>query len=168
MKTISLHSALTLLLLCLLSVALAHGHDEGEAMDVSGGEMGHNTTPNPSNATDSGPPSYFRHTEYSGLMLAHIVLMSVGWIFILPIGMFVQETARYFSNISNRSNALYCSIYPDFPHPIRFPCHKWIWSFTRYNLQRQHLRSVPKQCSSQAWVDVGLGYLRADFHGLDQ
>lgn len=33
------------------------------------------------------PHTYFTYPDYSGLMIAHIVLMTVGWLFVLPIGM---------------------------------------------------------------------------------
>jgi len=95
MKLSTLHRGfpLVLILLSIASIALAHGHDENEAMDMAGGEMSHTEASRPiisaiSNSTDPGPPSYFRPTEHSGLMLAHIVLMSIGWIFILPLGEF--------------------------------------------------------------------------------
>lgn len=38
-------------------------------------------------ATSSVPDSYFTYSDYSGLMMAHIILMTVGWLFVLPIGM---------------------------------------------------------------------------------
>jgi len=40
-----------------------------------------------SNATAAVPISYFRHAGYSYLILAHIVLMAIGWVFVLPMGM---------------------------------------------------------------------------------
>jgi hypothetical protein len=81
----------TILLFGLASLALAHGHDDGEMLS-SGGDSGLNEAAHTASfidpdSPDMGPPNYFRHSEHSGLMLAHIVLMSVGWIFILPLGM---------------------------------------------------------------------------------
>jgi protein-S-isoprenylcysteine O-methyltransferase Ste14 len=71
----------------LVSVTLAHGHDEDASMEMSSG-MNISEVPRPHiyNITDMGPPSYFRHPEYSGLMLLHIVLMTMAWIFVLPLG----------------------------------------------------------------------------------
>lgn len=40
-----------------------------------------------SNATLAVPPSYFRHPEHSHLILAHIALVTIAWVFVLPIGM---------------------------------------------------------------------------------
>lgn len=71
-------------LLDLASVALAHGHDEDAAMDVSSGMT--LTEAHISNSSVLGLPSYFRHNENSGLVLAHIVLMSIAWVFVLPLG----------------------------------------------------------------------------------
>jgi len=77
-------------LLSLLPLAIAHGHDgDGEtAMDMS---MGEAFVPRPTihaNLTPdvSGPPSYFQYGEHSGLMVAHIVLMTIAWVFVLPVG----------------------------------------------------------------------------------
>jgi hypothetical protein len=75
-------------LLDLLSVALAHSHDEDASMKMGTGMNLSEVSPlHIYNSTEMGPPSYFRHTEYSGLMLLHIVLMSTAWIFVLPLGM---------------------------------------------------------------------------------
>jgi hypothetical protein len=74
-------------LLDLASVALAHGHDEDASMEMSSGmNVSEVARPHIFNSTEMGPPSYFRHPEYSGLMVAHIVLMSIAWIFVLPLG----------------------------------------------------------------------------------
>ncbi|KFY33191.1 hypothetical protein V495_08345 [Pseudogymnoascus sp. VKM F-4514 (FW-929)] len=44
----------------------------------------------PSNATHSVPPSYFRHPEYPNLILAHIALMTIAWVFVLPIAVMLS------------------------------------------------------------------------------
>ncbi len=78
------------MLLDLVSVALAHGHDENARMEMSNCmNISEVACPHSSifNSTETGSPSYFRHPEYSGLMLLHIVLMSIAWIFVLPLGM---------------------------------------------------------------------------------
>jgi len=75
-------------LLDLVSVTLAHGHDEDASMEMSTGmNLSEVSTSYIYNSTEMGPPSYFRHSECSGLILLHIVLMSVAWIFVLPLGM---------------------------------------------------------------------------------
>ena len=79
------------LLLELVPLALAHGHDghDGMSMDMamSSSHTTDNTTASPPMTSPTEPPlpSYFSHPEYSGLILAHIVLMTIGWLFILPI-----------------------------------------------------------------------------------
>jgi hypothetical protein len=74
-------------LLDLVSVALAHGHDEDASMEMNTCmNLSEVSPPHIYNSTEMGPPSYFRHSEYSGLILLHIVLMSIAWIFVLPLG----------------------------------------------------------------------------------
>jgi len=68
-------------LLLLASRAVAHGHDE--AMNM--------VTPSlptvVSNSTlPTEPESYFQYGEHTGLLAAHILLMTISWVFILPIG----------------------------------------------------------------------------------
>jgi hypothetical protein len=67
-------------LLGLLPLAVAHGHDEGmnKAMERP-------TIPTESDSAVADPTSYFRYGEHSSLMVGHIVLMTIGWVFVLPI-----------------------------------------------------------------------------------
>ena|ERR1700722_18091272 len=78
----------------LLDLALAHGHDGDVTMDMSGGmdqpDILRPTISASSSSAVVGPPSYFRHAEYSELMLTHIVLMSVAWVFLLPLSMILH------------------------------------------------------------------------------
>ena len=39
-----------------------------------------------SNSTLSSPGSYFSYSEYSGILLSHIIIMTIAWAFILPVG----------------------------------------------------------------------------------
>jgi hypothetical protein len=74
-------------LLDLVSTAFGHGH-EGIGTTETDSMMNHAEMARPtiSNLEVIGLPSYFRHHPYSGLMLAHIVVMSITWIFVLPLG----------------------------------------------------------------------------------
>lgn len=63
-------------LLGLLSVVAAHGHDEH--INVTA-EV---TSP----ASDAAPESYFQYGQYSTWILAHIAIMTLAWVFILPVG----------------------------------------------------------------------------------
>jgi Domain of unknown function (DUF2427) len=78
------------LLLELASRVLAYSHDGDErmGMDNSSDQI---DVLRPTimllNSTNVGIQSYFRHSEHSALILAHIVIMSIGWIFVLPLGM---------------------------------------------------------------------------------
>lgn len=79
-----------LLLLGLLNVGLVCAHNNGEAPDISsdvsiGGVAA--TTPSKAIATGGATElSYFRYQEHSHLMVAHIVLMTLAWVFVLPLG----------------------------------------------------------------------------------
>lgn len=75
-------------LLELLPLVVAHGHDEngtdlGEmnAASVSATAAAHNAA-----EAVEALPSYFWHPEHAGLMYAHIALMILGWVVVLPVG----------------------------------------------------------------------------------
>jgi hypothetical protein len=72
------------LLLALASVTVAHGHDEDMEMSASMPEMLRPTLAASSNVP--APNTYFNYGEHAGLMTAHILLMTISWVFILPIG----------------------------------------------------------------------------------
>jgi hypothetical protein len=78
-----------LVLLGLLPLASAHGDDEGDAamnMDMGDSSVERPTIPSISNSTSSEPVSYFQYGGPTGLMVAHIALMTLGWVFVLPVG----------------------------------------------------------------------------------
>lgn len=68
--------------------AIAHGGDHhGGAADMDM-DMG---------ADDSAdkleyPPSYFDHADHKAFIYAHIVLMTLSWVFALPVGMADPES----------------------------------------------------------------------------
>lgn len=77
-------------LLCVVAAALplvaAHGHDEpatAMAMNASPEHVAPQDQPLPD---DWAIGSYYEHPEYSGWMTAHIVLMIVAWMIVLPVG----------------------------------------------------------------------------------
>ncbi len=74
----------------LVSVVVAHSHDEDMIMDI-----GESATPMQTfaslkssvNATVLAKPgTYFQYGPHSALLTAHIFLMTISWVFILPIG----------------------------------------------------------------------------------
>jgi hypothetical protein len=88
----------SLVLLGLAPATRAHG-DDGDmnmetGIETAGMAPPSNATMMGSNSTAPLLPSYFRHPEYSSLMLAHIVLMSLAWIFVLPLGEFLHIFSR--------------------------------------------------------------------------
>lgn len=76
-------------LLGLLPLAFSHGREShgGDSVGMFGGAF-HvaSVSNNTMNSMESMQTSYFSHPEFSGLMLAHIVSMTIAWFFILPIG----------------------------------------------------------------------------------
>lgn len=68
------------LLLGHISTVLAHG---GEDMSANAALSQPELTLS-SNFT--GPATHFQYGEQSTLMMAHIVLMTAGWVFVLPVG----------------------------------------------------------------------------------
>ncbi len=79
-----------------LPAVFAHGGGE-DAMsmdnneDMSGHGMGgEDPKPDP----DSYPPTYFAHPEHVATIYAHIGIMIVGWVFVLPTGMWIVPTLQ--------------------------------------------------------------------------
>ncbi|KAG0647157.1 hypothetical protein D0Z07_7112 [Hyphodiscus hymeniophilus] len=83
---------LTLLLGC-ISPVVAHGQDEHGSMTM---EMADATAAAASGTMMAEPASYFQLTEHTGLMFAHILLMTIGWVFVLPISVMLSiSRSRY-------------------------------------------------------------------------
>ena len=90
-------SASALLLTAVLA-SRAHAHSDaaatgmgmGMGMDMDGdgdmdtgmGEAGHEQS------ASQYPPTYFAHPGHVGVIYAHIALMVLAWVFVLPIGMY--------------------------------------------------------------------------------
>lgn len=89
------------LLLATLSVVLAHDHD-GHAGDHADEPANVESAPNSVSAASmtsggASPQSYFTYPALRGLMLGHIVLMTIAWFFVLPIGKHISMQ-RLFSS----------------------------------------------------------------------
>jgi hypothetical protein len=68
-----------ILLLGVISIASAHGHDEtNPTMGQPSAAM--------ANTEIAESQTYFHHDAYAGFMTAHIILMTIGWVFMLPVG----------------------------------------------------------------------------------
>jgi hypothetical protein len=76
-------------LLQLASVVAGHGDDGHSSMSMDIGDMNNGTAPslkpNPF-AYLYDLPSYAGLSAHRGLILAHVVLMVVAWVFVLPLG----------------------------------------------------------------------------------
>ena len=75
-------------LLVVIHAVLAHTHDGAMEMAAAPSVQSQftNTTISGNMTLHSMPQSYFAYTDHAGLMMAHIVFMTVGWLFVLPIG----------------------------------------------------------------------------------
>ncbi len=77
-------------LLGLTSAVVAHGHDEDMIIDIGGAAIPRPTLPSlkstPNATVLATPDTYFRYNANSALLTAHILLMVISWVFILPIG----------------------------------------------------------------------------------
>ena len=78
-------------LLGVVNAVLAHGHEPSTGMEVDAGHGAQShfvnvTSPSNMTATPSAQ-SYFAYSDHSALMLAHISIMIVAWVFVLPCGM---------------------------------------------------------------------------------
>ncbi|KAI1136340.1 hypothetical protein F5Y05DRAFT_415111 [Hypoxylon sp. FL0543] len=75
-----------------LPAVLAHGHDDEGTMDMDMDMSKEEPKPDP----DSYPPTYFSHPEHVVEIYAHIALMVVSWVIMLPIAvMFSIARSRY-------------------------------------------------------------------------
>lgn len=81
-----------LLFLALLPIVFAHGDSQDMGKMNMGIDHDSNTTQSPKH--QDYPNTYFAHFEHSGVIYAHISLMVISWVFILPIGKFTSAT-RY-------------------------------------------------------------------------
>jgi len=63
----------------LVPAALAHGDEKGHG----GMEMTEADKPLPE---DQYPPTYFAHPDHKAAIYAHIALMVLAWVFMLPVG----------------------------------------------------------------------------------
>lgn len=67
----------------LVPTALAHGGDEGGHGGHGGMEMTDADKPKPE---EEYPLTYFAHPDHKTAIYAHIALMVLAWVFILPVG----------------------------------------------------------------------------------
>lgn len=74
----------------LVPSVLGHGGDESMdmGMKMTSGMAIDVTDPKPE---VDFPPNYFSHSEHRGVLLAHISLMVLAWVVLLPIGKFASS-----------------------------------------------------------------------------
>ena len=86
--TCCLTLARALPLLLVASAVLVYAHEDSASTEVGAASC----TQSPNRTLSSNitvprmPQSYFTYSNHSGLILAHITFMTLGWVFVLPIG----------------------------------------------------------------------------------
>lgn len=85
--------ARALLLLLVASPILVHAHEDSTIPEVGAVSCTHchNATLSSNMTVPLMPQSYFAYGNHSGIMLAHIAFMTLGWLFVLPVGTFKFE-----------------------------------------------------------------------------
>lgn len=83
----------------LVPTVLGHG-DDNEAIDMDMGtdmdmSSGMSSGGNASQPEADFPPSYFAHPEHRGILLGHIGLMVLAWVFMLPLGKYSSLVALF-------------------------------------------------------------------------
>ena len=74
-------------LLQLASSVIAHEHEEHASNGMDGMKMGGAHHPAGNDEVDKyALPNYFSLDKHANMMLAHIVLMVLAWVFVLPTG----------------------------------------------------------------------------------
>ena len=70
------------------SAVLVSAHEDSAGTEVGAVPctQSHNETFSSNMTIPLKPQSYFTYANHSGLMLAHIAFMTLGWLFVLPIG----------------------------------------------------------------------------------
>lgn len=76
------------LVLGFLPLVLAHGggHDEGSMDSMSSGHDNQSHEADKPRDESEYPLSYFSHPDHVSAIYTHIALMTLGWVFILPVG----------------------------------------------------------------------------------
>lgn len=75
--SLSANTALVYGLTFFVTTAAAHGGEDSTH---------HDANPGAGSAVIEYPPTYFAHPEHTGLMYAHIALMIMSWVLLLPVG----------------------------------------------------------------------------------
>ena len=84
----------TAAILLLQIVSLTLGHSEGHGNSTALAEASKASHLNGSARFQS----YFAYPEYGGIMMAHIGLMTVAWLFVLPIGELMLRLTSVLTN----------------------------------------------------------------------
>ncbi len=86
------------LLLATTPLVLAHGHDDHAGGTADLGPASSSISATSMNSSSVSPQSYFTYPALGGLMLGHIVVMTIAWFFVLPVG----------KHISKAQNSIFC------------------------------------------------------------
>ncbi|RAL61993.1 hypothetical protein DID88_002482 [Monilinia fructigena] len=119
------------ILLGLAPLIAAHGDDEPDmdmGMQMSSAATAIATASAAMNHTvEAESLSYFQHSEHGGLMVAHIALMTIGWVFVLPICVMLSisrsrlSLPTQFVFLALNGGGLFCSVIYNAATPDLYP-----------------------------------------------
>ncbi|ATZ47308.1 hypothetical protein BCIN_02g06000 [Botrytis cinerea B05.10] len=140
LRNLAIYSSL--ILLGLAPLIAAHGDEEPEMdmnMPMSSVATAISTATvlaGMDNTVVAEPSSYFRYSEHGSLMVAHIILMTIGWVFVLPICVMLSisrsrlSLPAQFAFLALNGGGLLCSIIYNASTPDLYPNnfhHKLGW-----------------------------------------
>ncbi|EPE03400.1 integral membrane protein [Ophiostoma piceae UAMH 11346] len=107
-----------ILLLAVAPSVLAHGDDEAMNMDMAMANDHGASIANTTEEVKVYPPTYFAHPEHRSLIYAHIILMTLAWVFALPVAVMLSiARSRYTLPVqlvflaSNGAGVLFSAVY---------------------------------------------------------
>lgn len=124
-----------LMLLSITSGSVAHGNSK--AMNMSSSEA---------SSPHSEPETSFQYGDLNAWMVAHVFVMTISWVFILPTSTYFPLLIYIDRTCSspNRYYAIYISLSLQSTSAICLPCLQCGWHRFIYCLQHQYSRPISK------------------------
>ena len=158
-----------LLLPLVASVILVHAHEDSASAEVGAVSctQSHNATLSSNITVPLSPQSYFTYGNHSGLMLAHIAFITLGWFFVLPVGTFKFGVlpGRNMTNTKSRRSAEYYALRPCEPSSALVSGAECDRVGTWGDIYKPDSRSVCEQFAPQNRVDFSMHRSDTNHHG---
>lgn len=122
-----------LLLLAALPLVAAHGDEHehsGMAMNMGSAHI-NMTSAATAEVPSAVPHNYFRYSGFAGWMYAHIVLMTIAWAVVLPVGK-IQGSDSKNSSMLTRTQPL-SLVWLDQDSPSQCNLHSWLSTDSVYS-----------------------------------